>query len=148
MAPAAVRGFVFVDAETSRYEPGLFAIAELALEVDGEPRRAQLEIDARRATGEDVLVTYAERAGSTQVFLSTQARGVVALPEVVHGDCGCLDVAFDLELVDAGQDGEPGTEDDRARRLRRGLYGWGGPDQRCGGGRLEGALPEGAVVLA
>lgn len=89
-------------------------------------RIAVLEFDASTypMPGETPRVYYSEHRGSIQVFRATHITGQITLPPL--SECPCSEGRMELEIIDAGEDGIAGTEDDQQRRITRGLISMSG----------------------
>lgn len=127
-----------IDPSVSRYAPdGLYTYFELA-RADGSLGVLELDIPTD-APGDrplaDLQASYRELSGDEVRFAATQVSGQVVLPRSLLREdepaCACDDGGFSLRFVDAGDDGELGSDDDRVRQLSFGHIGRS--DSFCGG---------------
>jgi len=122
--PAHYDTWMFASTETSSFEDGLF----MTFELPTERGVAYVELDLPRHSDAETAGTfsYRELRGPERVFESTSARGRIELASDMQGaTCDCGDGRLELELVDPGEDGALGTDDDAVRRLSRARFGWG-----------------------
>jgi len=137
VTPERHRTWVFFSDQTTAHSPdGAYLYFEM---VRAEGVRAYVEIDVPTTEGETdtAVMHYTEYEGDEVVFESDEAYGRMELAQDLQGvDCSCADGRLELVFVDAGEDEELDTDDDRVRRLSRGRFSWS--KEFCVGARMLG----------